>query len=120
MNASVRREHESIREVFEWGELVWYANAKLGNSEHVTLARCTIKRGHSNPRHRHPNCSEVLHLERGRLVVSLEGDEQVELQAGDSITFMPNQAHGARSTGAEDAVMWLVYSSPSREYVSDG
>ena len=45
---------------FEWGALTWYANRELGNSTEMTVGRCVLKPGKSNPRHYHPNCSEIV------------------------------------------------------------
>src|SRR5260370_27533529 len=45
---------------FSWGNLTWFANRALGNSNEMTVGRCILKPGHTNGRHYHPNCSETL------------------------------------------------------------
>ena len=53
---------------FDWGELVWYANGKMGNSATMTFGRAVLKPGHDNFRHSHPNCEEILHVLSGHIV----------------------------------------------------
>ena len=47
-------------ETFDWGEITWFANDQIGNSTDLTLGRCIIRPGKTNPLHHHPNTSEVL------------------------------------------------------------
>ena len=52
---------------FSWGNLTWFANRALGNSDEMTIGRCILKSGHTNGRHYHPNCSETLVVIQGRI-----------------------------------------------------
>jgi quercetin dioxygenase-like cupin family protein len=99
---------------FDWGRIVWLVSHSLGNSDTMTFGRVTIKSGHANPRHRHPNCDEILHLLSGRLEHSL-GDERFIMEPGDSISIPTGIVHNARSVGDEDAVMVIAFSSADRE-----
>ena len=99
---------------FEWGQIEWLVSGVLGNSRAMTFGRVTIQRGKSNPRHRHPNCDEVLYLIQGRLEHTL-GDEKVTLEPGDTISIPIGVAHNARSLGPEDAVMVVAYSNADRQ-----
>jgi len=94
---------------FDWGRIVWTVSRAL-----MTFGVVTIKAGHANPRHRHPNCDEILHLLSGRLEHSL-GDELYVMNAGDTISIPTGAWHNARSIGAEDAVMTISFSSAGRE-----
>jgi quercetin dioxygenase-like cupin family protein len=101
-------------EEFDWGRLDWFASASLGNSEHQTVGRCTLKPGMENPCHLHPNCEEVLHVLRGRVSHYMEGSRNVELAEGDTITLPAGVPHHARNIGGEDAALLICYSSADR------
>jgi hypothetical protein len=60
------RSGEGDRREFPWGEIRWLADEALGNSPEMTFGRVVIKAAERNPSHRHPNCSELLFLLRGR------------------------------------------------------
>ena len=98
---------------FEWGRIEWLVSKALGNSDTLTVGRVTIRPGHRNFVHRHPNCDEVLQLLRGRLEHSL-GDETFPMEAGDTVSIPTGAWHNARSVGPEDAVMLVCYSSADR------
>ncbi|HUV64275.1 MAG TPA: ThuA domain-containing protein [Sedimentisphaerales bacterium] len=107
------REQTVINE--DWGSLTWLAGKNIGNAEGLVLGRVTIKAGKSNPRHRHPNCEEVLYLLKGRLEHTL-GDQTFTLSAGDTITVGPGVFHNATCIGNEDADMIVVYSEGIRGF----
>ena len=106
---------QSQRRDESWGSLLWLANQQLDNADGLTLGRVIIKRGHSNPRHRHPNCEEVLYLLSGQLQHTL-GDETFDLSAGDTLSIPAGAWHNARSVGEQDADMIVVYDSAQREF----
>ncbi|HOF90038.1 MAG TPA: cupin domain-containing protein [Armatimonadota bacterium] len=101
-----------------WGRLVWKASAALGNSASMTVGICEIKPGQANPRHHHPNCSEVLHVLRGTIVHSY-GDEEVVMSAGDVITVPPNLNHNARNIGDDTAMLAIAFDSADRRTVGE-
>ena len=86
----------------DWGSLCWLASKGIGNVEGLTFGRVIIKKGQSNPRHRHPNCEEVLYLLSGRLEHSV-GDDKVIMETGDTLAVEAGVAHNALSIGDEDA-----------------
>ena len=104
---------------FEWGALTWYANRELGNSNEMTVGRCVLKPGKSNPRHYHPNCTEILVVVKGRIAHTDERGDETELNEGDAVTIPPNIWHRARNIGAEDAVLYIAFSSADRQTVSE-
>src|SRR5438876_1056637 len=110
------QESAAVRQEEEWGSLTWLANRQIGNAEGLTLGRVLIKRGQSNPRHAHLLCEEALYLLRGRLAHTI-GEEQVILEAGDTLTIPAGVFHNAVSIGEEDADMIVAYSSGSRDFV---
>lgn len=97
-----------------WGTLTWHVSRALGNSSVMTFGRATIRPGMTNPRHRHPNCDEVLHVISGRIEHWL-GDESFILEAGDTISIPAGVWHQARALGDEEAVMAICFSSADRE-----
>jgi quercetin dioxygenase-like cupin family protein len=100
----------------DWGSLSWLANQQIGNAQKLTLGRVVIKKGHSNPRHCHPNCEEVLYLLNGRLEHTL-GDETLVLERGDTLAIPQGIFHSAVNIGAEDADTIVAYSSGVRQFV---
>ena len=99
---------------FEWGELVWYANGKMGNSETKTFGRAVLKAGYANFRHSHPNCEEILHVLSGHIVHSL-GDELFPMGPGDTIVIPAKVVHNASNDGDETAIMTIIFSTPDRQ-----
>ncbi len=96
-----------------WGSLCWLAGRAFGNSDDITVGRVTIKPGMSNPRHRHPNCDEVLYLLQGTLEHTLDEDIVV-VQAGDTLSVRRGVSHNATNTGNGDADMIVIFSSADR------
>jgi quercetin dioxygenase-like cupin family protein len=99
----------------EWGTLTWYASAKLGNADEITVGKCVIRPGRENPLHSHPNCAEVLVVVQGCIAHTIEGGREVELGPGDVITLPVNLPHRARNVGREDAVLAIAFSSADRQ-----
>ncbi len=113
--ATVLRDGECRNIEADWGNLTWWASSELGNSDDMTVGRCVIKPGASNPRHSHPNCYEVLVVEKGRIAHLIEDGKEVELGPGDVISVPQDLPHQARNIGDEDAVLFIVFSSGDRE-----
>ena len=105
---------EVVVEDFDWGQLRWFSSGQLGNSETTTCGQCLLKVGSQNPKHLHPNCEEILHLQRGRIVHSLAG-ELYEMGPGDTIVIPANVVHNAKNVGPEEAVMTIIFSTPERK-----
>ncbi len=97
-----------------WGRLTWLASRKIGNSATMTFGRVVIPADQTNPRHRHPNCDEILHLLSGRLEHSL-GDSRFILEPGDTISIPAGEWHNARALDGADAEMVICFSSADRE-----
>ena len=98
-----------------WGSLTWLGNPQIGNLKDMTVGRVVIRKGHSNPRHAHGNCEELLHLLKGRLEHT-KGSEKIILNPGDTLTVAPGVFHNALSIGEEDADMVVCYSSGTRDF----
>ena len=99
---------------FPWGRIAWTVSRKLGNSTVMTFGRVLMRAGMSNPRHRHPNCDEILHLLSGRIDHTL-GAESFVMEAGDTISIPTGVWHQARALEGADAEMVIAFSSADRE-----
>jgi len=96
-----------------WGRILWTASQQVGNSTTMTFGRATIRAGHQNPRHRHPNCDELLHVLSGRIEHTL-GEECCTLEPGDTISIPQGVWHQARAFEGADAEIVICFSSADR------
>ena len=117
--AKVLRAAECDRSEADWGTLTWFASAALGNSDAMTVGRCTLEPGCANPMHSHPNCAEVLVVVDGTVAHAVGRDDEVRLEAGDVITIPPNIPHNARNIGNGDAVLFIAFSAADRRTVGE-
>ena len=99
----------------EWGSLTWFASKELTQCDDITVGRVVIKREKSNPRHKHGNCSEVIHLQKGRLK-HFVGKEFVVMEPGDTLVVPTGVDHYALNIGGEDAVMIVAYPTGQRHF----
>jgi quercetin dioxygenase-like cupin family protein len=113
--AIIRRAGECKVVTEAWGGLTWYANAAQGNSDHMTVGKCIIKPGKQNPLHSHPNCDEVLVVQQGTIMHSIENGQEVKLGPGDVITLPAGLPHNARNISEVDAILAIAFSSAERE-----
>jgi len=111
----LRRAHQHKVISEDWGTLTWLASKALGNAQGLTVGYATIKAGHTNPRHRHPESEEVLYLLKGRINHTLD-DKTITMSAGDVVTIAPGVFHNASCIGSEDAETVIVYSSGTRGF----
>ena len=114
MNEPVLRFSEGELIDQPWGKLTWLASRSLGNSTTMTFGHVIIPANQENPRHRHPNCDEILHLLSGRLEHSL-GDQRFIVEPGDTVSIPAGQWHNAKSLDGVEAVMVICFSSADRE-----
>jgi len=103
----------------DWGELAWMVSRELKNSETLTVGKGVIKPGCESPRHSHPNCDEVLHVVKGRILHSMEGGKKVEMSEGDTISIPANIVHNAKNIGKEDALLIMCFSTADRKVVNE-
>ena len=104
---------------FEWGQLTWFASAAQGNCKEMTVGRCILAPGCANPLHRHPNCTEVLVVQEGHIMHTIEEGKEIEMKAGDTITIPAHLPHRARNIGDTPAVLTIVFSSAQRETIGE-
>ena len=117
---SVLRANECEIADFDWGELRWHASGALGNSGEMTVGTARLKPGQANPRHYHPNCSEVLVVVSGGISHTLDAGEAAELGPGDTVTIPEGVPHKASNlSDTEEAVLFIVFSSADRQTVME-
>lgn len=79
----------------------------------LSLARMTVAPGETSEAHRHPNCTEAIHVLSGQ-VEQRKGEQRVELATGDTILIPSGAIHQTRNVGRDTAVLMIAYSSGSR------
>jgi len=93
----------------------WLMDDAIDPQAGLSLARMTVAPGVTSQAHRHPDCSEAVHLLSGS-VEQRRGDDWVPLRPGETLLIPPGAAHQTRNTGGEPAVLMVAYSSGARLY----
>ncbi len=96
----------------------WLMDDAIHTGAGLSLARMTVDAGVTSESHRHPNCSEAIHVLSGR-VEQRRDDTWVTLEEGDTILIPPGATHQTRNIGSETAVMMIAYSSGARLYETE-
>lgn len=81
-----------------------------GNAEQ-SLAEAIILVGYVSLMHKHIRSEEVYHITQGKGIMSL-GDEQFEVNVGDTICIAPGTPHKIQNTGKNNLKI-LCCSSPA-------
>lgn len=116
--AVVARHAETEVHEMPWGRLTWFVSGALGNSDTMTVGMAVIRPGQENPLHYHPNCDEVLHVLKGR-ILQTAGEKSFEMSAGDTVSIPIGTHHQSRNVGDEDAVLLVSFSSADRKTVNE-
>ena len=114
MDKIVLKSGEVTIEEFPWGRLEWNASGALGNSQAVTLGRCILKPGCGNTPHIHPNCCEILRVEKGRILHTYD-DQRFEMGPSDTIAVPSGVYHGAINLGEDEVVLTIVFDTADRK-----
>jgi len=81
----------------------------------LSLARMTVAPGVTSPAHRHPDCSEAVHLLEGQ-VEQRRGGDWIALAPGETLLIPAGDIHQTRNFGEVTAVLMVAYSSGARIY----
>jgi quercetin dioxygenase-like cupin family protein len=95
--------------------MAWLMEDAIEPGAGLSLARMTVEPGVTSQAHRHPNCTEAIHVLAGR-VEQRRGAQWVELAPGDTILIPADASHQTRNIGQETAVLMIAYSSGARVY----
>lgn len=98
-----------------WGEMIWLADDSSHAGLGLSLARMTVRAGHTSPEHSHPDCTEVIHVLEGRLSQQID-DNEYYLDAGETIVIPVSAVHSSTNAGDCDLVMMVAYSAGTRTY----
>ena len=93
----------------------WLMDDAIQAGAGVSLARMTVAPGVTSEAHRHPNCTETVHLLSGS-IEQRRGSDWLTLGAGDTILVPAGVPHQTHNSGADPAVMIIAYSSGTRVY----
>lgn len=93
----------------------WLMEDAIDARAGLSLARMTVAPGVTSEAHRHPDCTEAVHLLTGR-VEQRRGDDWVALAAGETVLIPAGDVHQTRNSGGETAVLMVAYSSGARIY----
>ncbi len=96
----------------------WLMDDSIAPGAGVSLARMTLAPDATSEAHRHPNCSEAIHLLSGRIRQRI-GDVWHEMTAGDTVLIPQNTVHQSRAIGTDPAIMMIAYSAGTRLYETD-
>jgi quercetin dioxygenase-like cupin family protein len=116
-SAPVLRRGSAPRESYPGGEIHWLASRKASGAGELTVGFTVIEVGANNPRHRHPNCEEVLYVVAGEIRHHIAGTSDVHMIAGDCITIPRDRVHQAFNVGAYPAELLVSFSNAERETV---
>ena len=93
----------------------WLMEDAIDARAGLSLARMTVAPGVTSEAHRHPDCSEAVHVLSGS-VEQRRGDDWLPLEAGDTLLIPVGALHQTRNPGPEPAVLMVAYSSGARIY----
>lgn len=100
----------------DWGKIQWLCNQGMDQGAEMTFGMVYIQPGESNPRHKHPNCEEIIFVLSGSCDHSLD-DEMYHLKPGMMLRIPRNVSHQATTTSWEPCRMIIAYSSPDRKTI---
>jgi len=96
----------------------WLMEDAIDERAGLSLARMTVAPGVTSEAHRHPDCTEAVHLLTG-CIQQRRGDDWVALAAGETILIPAGVVHQTRNSGEEAAVLMVAYSSGARIYLPE-
>lgn len=112
-------DHESVTP--EAVNMTWLMEDKIlpdtGPNAELSLAKMTLAPHSLSEAHRHPNCTEAVHILHGQIHQRI-GQKWIIMQAGDTCLIPKDTPHQSRNLTDETAIMMLAYSSGTRIYIS--
>jgi len=89
IKAFITKDGSQIRELM---------HPKEHGNVHQSFAEAVVPAGTETRRHRHIRTEEIYHITQGAGLMTL-GEEQFEVNGGDTICIKPGVAHNIRNTG---------------------
>ena len=116
----VMRSGEVPTDTYGAARLEWLTSRAANGAREISVARTTIGVGERNPRHRHPNCEEVLYVLSGEIEHFVAGTPRVRMTAGEAILVPRDAVHQAFNVGAAPVQVLAIFSHAERESVIVG
>lgn len=116
IDGQVKRNVGAAPDVTDFGRVHWAVRDGDPPGAESTIGLAIFDGGKSNARHIHPNCEEVVYVMEGEVQHTL-GAERTTLRAGDLIVVPRNVPHQLINTGRAAARVYIVFSSPDRQFV---
>jgi quercetin dioxygenase-like cupin family protein len=115
MTLSIHTEQTPLQ-TFDWGTLQWLCNGELFPGTTQTVGICHLHPGKKNPRHYHPNCEEILHVQQGTGKHQLD-EQWIPVQPGSVVRIPLGMKHQLVNDGADTMITTIVFSSADRQTV---
>lgn len=101
---------------FSWGTLQWLASATLFPGAEQTVGICHLNAGQANPLHYHPNCEEILIVERGSGRHLLD-EAWILVRPGSIVRIPRGMKHKLINESSEPMITTITFSAGDRETV---
>ena len=95
----------------------WLMEDAIEEGAGLSLARMTVAPGTLSEAHRHPNCTEAIHVLEGN-VLQRKGEAWVEIGLGETILIPADTVHQTHNKSEKSAVLMIAYSSGKRVYLT--
>jgi mannose-6-phosphate isomerase-like protein (cupin superfamily) len=96
----------------------WLMEDAIDPQAGLSLARMTVAPGVTSPAHRHPDCSEAVHVLSGR-IEQRRGSDWLPLEPGGTVLIPRGALHQTRNVGSEVAELMVAYSNGARIYLPE-
>jgi len=96
----------------------WLMEDAIDPQAGLSLARMTVAPGVTSPAHRHPDCSEAVHVLSGR-IEQRRGSDWLPLEPGETVLIPRGALHQTRNVGSEVAELMVAYSNGARIYLPE-
>ena len=93
----------------------WFMDDTIEDGASLSLARMTVPVDAVSELHSHPNCTEVIHVLKGKIEQRC-GDDVFELGEGETFLIQKGLKHQTRNMGTDAAVLMVAYSVGARIY----
>ena len=103
------------KQEFPWGHMEWLASSEIGNTTTLSVARMRVRPQGISERHRHPNCDEVVVVQKGVLSLDLDGTT-TRYAAGGFVVVPAGCAHRIENGESDELLLLLSYGAGTRIY----
>jgi mannose-6-phosphate isomerase-like protein (cupin superfamily) len=105
------RNEQQPFETKDGSSVIELAHPSFSAAANQSLAEATVPAGGATTAHRHPRAEEIYSFTAGRGRMSL-GDEEFDVQAGDTVVIPPGTPHKLWADAGEPLVLLCASSPP--------